>query len=358
LNQYGVSKFDGQTWTVYDQNNAQFPDNDAVNEMIFDDEHNELWIGLEAKWDGQSDHTGGGLARFDGNQWDFFNVSSQNFPSNSVRTLAFVNNLLWVGLENYYYWSQLETGIMCYYYAPLYSGLASFDENVIDIFDSTSSVLPTNKINDLAEDTGHNLWIATDMGLVKRFDGQFQIFDQDNSDLPDNNINCLYFDENDGLWIGTANGLALYNFTDWEVFTTENSGLKDNYITAIAIDEKNIKWIGTAGSGLALYGENGVALNFNNIMELRIPETCRLQQNYPNPFNPTTKINYELQITNHVTMNIYNLIGQKVATLVNERQQAGFHQVEWDASGFASGVYYYCLQAGEFVDVKKMVLLR
>jgi hypothetical protein len=89
-----------------------------------------------------------------------------------------------------------------------------------------------------------------------------------------------------------------------------------------------------------------------------IPVAFRLDQNYPNPFNPKTNINYELQITNDVELSIYSVTGQKIATLVNESQRAGNHQVEWDATGFASGVYYYRIQAGEFVDVKKMVLLR
>jgi hypothetical protein len=83
-----------------------------------------------------------------------------------------------------------------------------------------------------------------------------------------------------------------------------------------------------------------------------------LQQNYPNPFNPVTIINYELPITNDVELEIYNMLGEKVVTLVSGRQEAGLHQVEWDASGFASGVYYYRIETGEFVDVKKMILLR
>jgi flagellar hook assembly protein FlgD len=84
----------------------------------------------------------------------------------------------------------------------------------------------------------------------------------------------------------------------------------------------------------------------------------KLSQNYPNPFNPTTAIGYQLSAVSDVDLSIYNLLGQKVATLVNECQQAGHHQVEWDASGFASGVYYYRIEAGEFVAVRKMVLLR
>ena len=88
------------------------------------------------------------------------------------------------------------------------------------------------------------------------------------------------------------------------------------------------------------------------------PGIFRLNQNYPNPFNPRTIINYELPITNYVDLSIYNLLGQKVATLVSEKQNAGFHEVDWDASGFASGVYYYRIEAGEFQDVKKMIVLR
>jgi len=89
-----------------------------------------------------------------------------------------------------------------------------------------------------------------------------------------------------------------------------------------------------------------------------LPREFALKQNHPNPFNPVTMINYQLSMTNDVELSIYNVTGQKVATLVQETQRAGSHQVEWDASGFASGIYYYRLEAGEFVDVKKMVLIR
>jgi hypothetical protein len=80
--------------------------------------------------------------------------------------------------------------------------------------------------------------------------------------------------------------------------------------------------------------------------------------NYPNPFNPVTIINYEIAIMNDVELSVYNLHGQKIVTLVNSRQNAGTHQVEWYAKDFASGVYYYRLEAGDYMDVKKMVLLK
>jgi len=89
-----------------------------------------------------------------------------------------------------------------------------------------------------------------------------------------------------------------------------------------------------------------------------LPRKFDLHQNYPNPFNPTTAIGYQLSAVSDVELSIYNLLGQKVVTLVNKRQQVGYHQVEWDASRFSSGVYFYRIQAGEFQDVKKMILLR
>jgi hypothetical protein len=89
------------------------------------------------------------------------------------------------------------------------------------------------------------------------------------------------------------------------------------------------------------------------------PYSFNLSQNYPNPFNPITIINYELLIINDVELSVYNLLGQKVATLVSERQEAGYHQVEWNATGFASGVYYYQLHTGAgFIQTRKLVLLR
>lgn len=88
-----------------------------------------------------------------------------------------------------------------------------------------------------------------------------------------------------------------------------------------------------------------------------------LHQNYPNPFNPTTVISWQLAVSSHVELAIYNLLGQKIRTLVNARQPAGSHQVEWngrDEAGreVANGVFLYKLTAGDFVQSRKMLLLK
>ncbi len=84
----------------------------------------------------------------------------------------------------------------------------------------------------------------------------------------------------------------------------------------------------------------------------------KLDQNFPNPFNPTTVIRYQLPVTSKVSLRIYDLLGREITTLVNEEQSAGWKEVQWNASNFASGMYFYRLQAGSFVDVKKMLVVK
>lgn len=88
------------------------------------------------------------------------------------------------------------------------------------------------------------------------------------------------------------------------------------------------------------------------------PRAYHLEQNFPNPWNPSTTIRYSLLQRSGVSLAVYNTLGQQVATLVKEEQEAGFHEVKFDASGLSSGVYFYQIQAGSFFDTKKLLLLR
>jgi len=88
------------------------------------------------------------------------------------------------------------------------------------------------------------------------------------------------------------------------------------------------------------------------------PKEFLLSQNYPNPFNPTTTINYNIPHTEKVSLTIYDLLGKKIATLVDGIQQAGNHQVSWNAFSASSGIYIYNIQAGKRIATKRMVLLR
>jgi hypothetical protein len=96
-----------------------------------------------------------------------------------------------------------------------------------------------------------------------------------------------------------------------------------------------------------------------------VPTQFALEQNYPNPFNPTTSIRYALPVDSKVTLRIYNILGQEVATLENGIESSGYRSIQWNATNYASGVYFYRLEASgvadaskSFVQVKKLVLVK
>jgi hypothetical protein len=96
----------------------------------------------------------------------------------------------------------------------------------------------------------------------------------------------------------------------------------------------------------------------NSVEPTALPTKFQLHQNYPNPFNPSTTISYGLPVRSHVTLKIFNVLGQEVAALVSGPLEAGRYLVQWDAKGVASGVYLYRLQAGRLIETKKMMLMR
>ena len=93
-----------------------------------------------------------------------------------------------------------------------------------------------------------------------------------------------------------------------------------------------------------------------------IPKQFELFQNYPNPFNPTTKIKFNIPNVSRessvVRVVVYDILGNEVTTLIHERLQPGTYEMEWDGSNYASGVYFYKLIAGDFMETKKMILMK
>ena len=92
--------------------------------------------------------------------------------------------------------------------------------------------------------------------------------------------------------------------------------------------------------------------------EETIPTIFKLEQNYPNPFNPSTKIKFAVPEKNNVLIKVYDILGSEVATLVNEEMDAGLYENDFNAAGLSSGVYLFRMEAGSYVDTKKMILLR
>jgi hypothetical protein len=117
-----------------------------------------------------------------------------------------------------------------------------------------------------------------------------------------------------------------------------------------------------AGEGGATLGDKrwwpaGVAVEDNKAGTL--PAEIQLHQNFPNPFNPVTNIGFDLTSSGHVTLQVFNILGQEIATLINGPMSAGSHSIEWNASEAASGgIYFYRLRMNDISQIRKMVLLK
>ena len=114
---------------------------------------------------------------------------------------------------------------------------------------------------------------------------------------------------------------------------------------------------------LSDYVENIYNENFQSVLAVsnissEIPDQFDLKQNYPNPFNPNTVIRYSLKGNHFITLKVFDALGKEVAALVNENQNAGTYEVDFDGSGLSSGIYFYKLEAGGYVETKSMILLK
>jgi hypothetical protein len=158
------------------------------------------------------------------------------------------------------------------------------------------------------------------------------------------------------IFVAEGRGLWAYTYDDTS-FTEVASSYECSRAVKVAVGTDGRVVVATENEGLFAFMYTDVTGINESLAPL--PESFVLSQNYPNPFNPFTIINYQLPMTNKVELSIFNVLGQRVAILVNETQPAGNYRIEWDARGFASGVYYYQLHTEEgFVQSKKLLLLK
>ncbi len=150
-----------------------------------------------------------------------------------------------------------------------------------------------------------------------------------------------------------------YTTESWELLMASLS--KAQYVM-----NRNYSYTVSAGDSLENAKNNldlairSLVVSSSNVNEYEntIPKQFVLNQNYPNPFNPTTTIGYQLPISGYLTLKVYNLLGQEVATIFEGVQSAGNYSVTFDANGLTGGIYFYQLKAGNFVENKKFILLK
>jgi photosystem II stability/assembly factor-like uncharacterized protein len=150
-----------------------------------------------------------------------------------------------------------------------------------------------------------------------------------------------------GVFLSTNNG------TSW---TEVNSGLTNTNIRALAVSDTNL-FAGTHGGGVWRRPLTEMITSVERLQS-DVPMQFSLSQNYPNPFNPATTISFSIPTRSFVSLKVYDAVGREVSTLVSEELAAGMYSKQWEAAGFASGTYFYRLQAGTFTETKKLILLR
>jgi photosystem II stability/assembly factor-like uncharacterized protein len=158
-------------------------------------------------------------------------------------------------------------------------------------------------------------------------------------------------DTYDKIYKSTDNG------NSWDIIITAQFKLPNTTSLVINPYNNNQLWIGTTGNGTFIY--DGLTIGILNISS-EIPTSFSLKQNYPNPFNPTTKIRFSLPFPSKggVKLVIFDALGKEVETIVNEQLNAGTYEVDWNAINYSSGVYLYKLSEGDFVQTKKMIVIK
>jgi photosystem II stability/assembly factor-like uncharacterized protein len=159
-----------------------------------------------------------------------------------------------------------------------------------------------------------------------------------------------------GIYLGTW-GQGVFHSTDnGTTWNAVSDGLFDNNVLSLTFDASGYFYAGTQSSGV-FRSAQPLITNVQNF-ESHTPKQFILNQNYPNPFNPSTTISFSLPHSEFTVLKIYDLLGKEITTLVSENLASGNYSFKWDASNQPSGLYFYRLQAGQYSETKKLLLLK
>lgn len=182
-----------------------------------------------------------------------------------------------------------------------------------------------------------NTWTPMDMGSHRA------------SSFTENSLGHLFagtYDFGSGVWRSTDYG------DSWEQI---NDGLPSLDVRSVAVDDMDFLYAGPNTHSLYKTTTSTVT-GTNNIK--KEPVSFYLYQNYPNPFNPETMIKYELPVRAHISLKVFDVLGKEIVTLISEEKPAGIYELNWNAAGLPSGIYFYQIRSGSFIGTRKMILLK
>ena len=227
-----------------------------------------------------------------------------------------------------------------------------------DFWEPTNGPFGDSVISLAINSTGH-IFAGTEFGGVFRSTDNGDIWTELNNGLTATNVSSLAINSTGHIFAGSFGGGVFRSTDNGDTWTEINNGLTNTFVYSLAINSTGHIFAGASDYG----ADGGVFRSLGPTTSVRevagqLPSSFSLAQNYPNPFNPGTVIEFVLPQPSDITLVIYNLRGEEVRRLIEGQKPAGYHQVTWDASNVASGIYFYRLQAGDFVLTRKMVLFK
>lgn len=379
----GLARFDGVNWKFYTTANSQIPSNYV--QWVCVDSSGNIWIAT----------INGGVAKFDGTAWQVFNTANSPITSNTIYYVtAEKTGAIWIGTwsdgvvkydgGNWTVYHLTEHGMMNdaanfigidengkKWIGTDLSGLISFDNTKWIVEGKGALTKSINlSVNSFAIDNNKILWIAgynsPNYILARVKDTLWTFYDSTSTLIPPcAAYNGIAVDKYNNKWITTRTGLLKYNNESWKLYSKNNSPLPVENFGSAYIDRNNnlvttlwnYDYPNHYSYGLWFFNENGVTITDVKRQDI-LPANYSLEQNFPNPFNPATTIRYSIPAENKVSINVYNILGQKIKELVNETKQAGIFKAEFDGTGLPSGIYIYQLRSGSFIETKKLILLK
>ncbi len=212
-------------------------------------------------------------------------------------------------------------------------------------------------------------WVGTNQGLAKvnANTGTYQFYSPSNSQIPGESITPLAVTSDGRLWFAnfgststSVYGLCWFDGTNFGIFPQQQTGGLP-HAQIYDMEVKTVQngyelWISCASRGVAVLT---VATTVANTEETKnLPTDFVLRQNYPNPFNPSTTISFSIPSSAFTSLKVYDILGNEVTTLLSEVKPAGEYTITFDAFTLTSGVYLYRLSAGNFSEMKKMILIK
>ena len=342
------------------------------------DAQNNLWIATQDT----------GLIKFDGVNWIYFNMREIVTRTQQFNNANYVrvddNNNVWVGCVG---------------------GLARYDGANWVVYDDLNSPLQFwPDIKSIKFDGQHNLWFSNYYGAGRFNEGNWFLWNTLPAP-PFQYLSTVAIGKDGTIWFGDELGLftvKLVNDTTWLLYDDIKISPSSTY--QFDIDNKNIKWfarffLSTNDPKITAFNDTthiGLVIPFDEVQNSTVnsvyvdklnnkwfgfnngyivkytgdfptgiedefeitPNQFSLSQNYPNPFNPTTTIKFTILDLRFTILKVYDVLGNEIATLINEEKPAGSYEVEFDAFSLSSGIYFYRLKSGSYIETKKMIVLK